>query len=269
MAEAEGPVARMHDRVRAHATARRAALDGRPGLARVRLRVVLRLARRYTELREVGKALMLQCLDVGRAGARALGTALVARGVLERAEDVFFLTTDEARVATADGVDRRALVGDRRDQHERYRSITLPLSFDGSELAAIVDAQLDGDDASTASRAVVEGLGVSQGTATGIARVVLDPLECRDFVPGEILVCSTTDPGWAPVLSLAGGVVLDMGSMLSHGAIVARELGVPCVANTTDGTRRIPDGALVHLDGTTGVVDVIDPGPAPATGDAA
>ncbi len=148
----------------------------------------------------------------------------------------------------------------------RYRELLLPLAFTGEELRVAVDDQIDHLVTIPAPTESLEGIGVSAGEATGIARVILDSLECRDFAPGEILVCPTTDPGWAPVLSLAGGVVLDMGSVLSHGAIVARELGVPCVANTIDGTRRIPNGARVRIDGSTGVVQVLDAAPTSAPG---
>jgi phosphoenolpyruvate synthase/pyruvate phosphate dikinase len=69
------------------------------------------------------------------------------------------------------------------------------------------------------------------------------------------MVCSTTDPGWAPIMMLAGAIVLDMGSALSHGAIVARELGIPCVANTTNATTTIIDGMTITVDGSAGTVE--------------
>ena len=266
MPAADSPVARLRARAEAYQVARRRALRICPRSKRVRLRVVLRIARRYAELREEGKVLMLQCLDVARAAARVVGESLAARSVIERADDAFFLTLEEAEHAITDNHDLRSLVADRRRLHEQYQELLLPLAFTGDELRAAVDRQLDRSEPQPTRAAHIEGLGVSAGDATGIARVILDPLECRDFAPGEILVCPTTDPGWAPVLSIAGGIVLDMGSMLSHGAIVARELGVPCVANTTDGTRRIPSGARVRIDGSTGVVEVLDPAPTSETG---
>jgi pyruvate,water dikinase len=78
------------------------------------------------------------------------------------------------------------------------------------------------------------------------------------MLPGEVLVCHTTDPSWAPLFFLAGGVVIDVGGPLSHGAIVAREFGIPCVINTKTGTEVIQTGDLVRIDGTGGTVDVID-----------
>jgi pyruvate,water dikinase len=91
----------------------------------------------------------------------------------------------------------------------------------------------------------------------GRVRVVLDPAAV-DFEPGEILVCRTTDPGWVSFFHLAAGVAIDMGGQMSHGAIVARELGIPCVIGTGDGTRRLQTGDLVRLDGVTGEVEVLE-----------
>jgi pyruvate,water dikinase len=87
---------------------------------------------------------------------------------------------------------------------------------------------------------------------TATARVLLDPTD--DFEPGDILFAKTVDPGWAPVLSCAGAVVLDIGGLMSHGAVVARELGIPCVVNVKAGTAVVRTGAAVTVDGSTGEV---------------
>ena len=100
----------------------------------------------------------------------------------------------------------------------------------------------------------VNGLGVSPGVVEGVARVVHEPGE-SELEPGEILVCQTTDPSWSAYFLLAGGVVIDIGGSLSHGAIVARELGIPCVINTLDGTRRLRTGDRIRVDGGTGRVE--------------
>ena len=101
-------------------------------------------------------------------------------------------------------------------------------------------------------------MGVSPGIAEGTVRVVqdADSDQADDFEPGDILVCSITDPSWAPLLSVAAAVVIDIGGPLSHGAIVARELGIPCVINTVDGSRRLRTGDRVTVDGGAGSVRV-------------
>jgi pyruvate,water dikinase len=94
---------------------------------------------------------------------------------------------------------------------------------------------------------------VSAGTVEGIARVVHDA-DAGDLEDGEILVCATTDPSWASCFLVAGAVVIDIGGPLSHGAIVAREMGIPCVINTGNGTRAIKTGDRLRVDGSTGLV---------------
>ena len=105
---------------------------------------------------------------------------------------------------------------------------------------------------------IVWGIGVSPGIAEGTVRVVrdADSDQADDFEPGDILVCRITDPSWAPLLSVAAAVVIDIGGSLSHGAIVARELGIPCVINTVDGSRRLRTGDRVTVDGSAGSVQV-------------
>jgi pyruvate,water dikinase len=87
-----------------------------------------------------------------------------------------------------------------------------------------------------------------------------DPDDVAEFEPGDILVCETTDPSWVVLFQLAGAVVIDVGGAMSHGAIVARELGLPCVINTRTGTSVIADGDRIRVDGTAGRVDILPPG---------
>ena len=112
------------------------------------------------------------------------------------------------------------------------------------------------------SRRVVDGEAVQgvpgcPGIAKGIARVVTDSHDPTALEPGDILVAPITDPSWTPLFVPAAGVVVDVGAPLSHAIIVSRELGIPCVVSATDATRRIPDGALVEVNGDTGVVTVL------------
>jgi pyruvate,water dikinase len=92
--------------------------------------------------------------------------------------------------------------------------------------------------------------------------VVLDPLGAR-LEPGDILVAPSTDPGWTPLFLTAGGLVMEMGGAMSHGAVVAREYGIPAVVGLAGATERIPDGATILVDGTAGTVVEIEPRGAP------
>jgi pyruvate,water dikinase len=111
-----------------------------------------------------------------------------------------------------------------------------------------------------ATGTTLQGLGVSAGVVEARARVVLDAADL-DFEPGEILVAPYTDPSWAPLMFTAAALVVDIGGELSHAAVVARELGVPCVMGTGNGTRRLRTGDLLRVDGRTGVVEVLGVAP--------
>jgi pyruvate,water dikinase len=97
----------------------------------------------------------------------------------------------------------------------------------------------------------------------GRARVVLDPTDLAGFENGDVLVCGFTDPSWAPLLNLAGALVIDIGGPMSHGAIVARELGIPAVINTGTGTSVLHSGDSVRVDAAAGTVEILDRAPAP------
>jgi pyruvate,water dikinase len=102
------------------------------------------------------------------------------------------------------------------------------------------------------------GTGVSGGQASGPARVVLDPSDV-DMEIGDVLVAHTTDPSWASVMYPAAALIVEIGGQLSHAAVVARELGIPCVMGVPDATRGIRDGDLVRVDGSAGTVEILRP----------
>jgi len=144
--------------------------------------------------------------------------------------------------------DVRALVARRIEQRSVHLSHRLPDSWVGEPepLPAEASAITVDDDELT-------GLGVSPGVYEGRARVVRDPADAS-LEPGEVLVCETTDPSWASLMFIAGALVIDIGGAVSHGAIVARELGVPCVVGLHHAMGWLATGDLVRVDGTTGSV---------------
>jgi pyruvate,water dikinase len=101
------------------------------------------------------------------------------------------------------------------------------------------------------------GNGVSPGVAEGPVRVLLSPEDGGRLEAGAILVAPATDAAWTPLFARASGVIVELGGMLSHSGIVAREYGIPCVANVRDATRVLHDGDRVHLDGTSGAVRTV------------
>jgi phosphohistidine swiveling domain-containing protein len=213
-------------------------------------RLVLRLARILVPQREIGKANYTQCLDAARLAARVLGRALTEAGRLADPDDVFFLTVDEL-LADRPAGRLDGLVQERRTIHAEYLGYELPERWTGPPVPILVERGRppDGPD-------LISGVGVGGGRVAGRVRVVLDTADA-DFAPGEILVCRTTDPGWVPLFHLAAGVVIDIGGQMSHGAIVARELGIPCIIGTGEGTRRLRTGDTVCLDPRTGTVQLV------------
>lgn len=216
-------------------------------------RALIRFAAHAPTWRETGRASMLQAIDVARAASRVVGRDLAEASVLDHPAHVMFLTIDE--IVRGDRGDWPDLVRQRRSDHATFDQIVLPHVWRGvPEIAAVLAAATG--PAPEHQPDVVDGLGVSAGTAEGIVRVVRD-LDDADIDEGSILVCRATDPSWASLFALAEAVVTDVGSAMSHAAIVCRELGLPCVAGTRTGTTTLRDGMRVRVDGTTGRVEIL------------
>jgi pyruvate,water dikinase len=220
-----------------------------PAARRPGAKVLFGAARRHIPLREVGKAAFLQALDGARAAARVLGEELARDGSVGDPDDVCYLTVDE--IFGALPPEPKEVVAFRRGKREEYLGLRLPDTWTGVATPTKVSAT---DAAQAGDR--ITGLAVSPGVVEGRARVVLDAAT-SELEPGEVLVCETTDPSWASLFLVASALVIDIGGALSHGAIVARELGVPCVINTRVGTRSLRTGDLLRVDGETGVVTVL------------
>ena len=214
-----------------------------------------------------------------RIALLAAGARLVQRGLFESADDVFFLTVPETVTALRRGVPGAAdLVQRRRSQwqaaatHRPPRGIgrRVPfVGFDGLPAEAReaneaivgylreIMAPPDVYQPPPAGEREVRGVGAARGRYTGAARVLKGEQDFDRLAPGDVLVCPITSPAWAPVLPLAGALVTDYGGVLSHPAVIAREFGIPAVVATRRGTALIPDGALVEVDGTSGVVRIL------------
>ena len=208
----------------------------------------LRRARQLVGLRESPKNLLIVTLGLIRAQLEMVGRALHEGGALDRTDDIFFLDLREARRALT-GEPVRELVAERRAAYAvelRRRHIPRLLLDDGTEPEATLTRLARPDGALTGSPA-------SPGTVTARARVVLDPVGAY-LEPGEILVAPSTDPGWTPLFLTAGGLVMEMGGSNSHGAVVAREYGIPAVVGVADATQRIETGQQVTVDGASGLV---------------
>lgn len=202
-------------------------------------------AARMLPERETGKAGMMLCMDVARACARRLGRDFADQQAIDDPEDVFYLTLDE--VLDGPPSDARPCVSARRKQRDEYLELDLPESWVG--MVEPVDRT------SLEAEGPLSGLGVSPGIVEGSVRIVQDG--SGELHPGEILCCEATDPSYAGYFLVAAGVITEIGGAMGHGAIVAREVGIPCVVNTRDATRRLETGDRVRIDGTTGSIEIL------------
>ncbi len=176
---------------------------------------------------------------------------LVRAGVLARAEDAFFLTFDELGEAVRTHRLDDGLVPRRRAAFRAHQALAPPrvLTSEGE----VVAGSYHRDDRPPGA---LVGLGVSAGTVEGRARVVLD-LAAADLAPGDILVTPATDPSWTPLFVGIAGLVTEVGGSMTHGAVVAREYGLPTVVGVEDATRLVADGQRIRLDGAAGWVELL------------
>jgi phosphohistidine swiveling domain-containing protein len=180
-----------------------------------------------------------------------VGEELARAGRLTQAADIFFLTFPEAHAGLA-GADLRPRVSERQAAFARElgrRHVPLVLLSDGTEPTA----QPQKTQSTAQKEGTLQGTPASPGIATALARVILDPHDTR-LEPGEILVAPSTDPGWTPLFLKASGLVMEVGGAMAHGAIVAREYGIPAVVGVAGATKRIVTGSRVRIDGTAGTV---------------
>ena len=225
----------------------------------IALRVLLAWTQRSIQLRERARLKQALLYSRLRRVALAIGDDLCAEGRLDRRDDVFMLTFDELDTLLAGGAmfpdhvarrgpwtdpGARGSRGDAPARHVRARAkgpISSPPRTRGTELSIVSPPTLTGTSA-------------CGGRVTARATVLADVTEAHKLHAGDILVTRQTDPGWGPVFPLIAGLVMERGGMLSHGAIIAREFGIPSIVGVADATRLIPTGATVCLDGDRGTV---------------
>ena len=205
-------------------------------------RRALAAAQRYYVVRENMRYYADFFLARLRELSLALGAQLVREGRLVDAADVCFVEFDDLGRALREALDLRARARERRAALERDSATPQPVVLGASPETA---------------RPALSGECAAPGRCRGRARVVHGPVDFARFTPGDVLVAAYTDPAWTPILELAAGLVLDAGGQLSHGAIVARELGIPALVNVAGATRTLRDGDVVEVDTAAGVVRVV------------
>jgi pyruvate,water dikinase len=256
----------------------RSALAGRPPGDRERLERALARAERAYPVREDNEFLTTSVpLALLRYRVLEIGRRLVARGQLDRRDDVFLLAIDEAQAALEDGQPRRTLVGRRRGELAFVEQHPGPASYGRdpgppppldalpaearltmSALLWYIDRIFEAAASSHAQQAgvrVLGGISASPGRHTGPVRVVMDESEFGKLRLGDVLVCPVTSPVWSVLFPSVGALVTDTGGLLSHPAIIAREYGVPAVVATGNATALLHDDQVVTVDGGAGRVE--------------
>jgi rifampicin phosphotransferase len=212
---------------------------------------LLSRVRALAGLREMPKFCLVTLLAGMRELLWPIGEELARAGRLDTAEDIFFITLQEARDALS-GRDLRAAIKERHASYEqelKRRHIPRVLLSDGTDPETLAQAITTTED-------TLKGTPASAGTVTAKARVILNPAGAR-LEPGEILVAPSTDPGWTPLFLTASGLVMEMGGAMSHGAVVAREYGIPAVVGVYGATERITTGQRITIDGSSGMVSIL------------
>ncbi|HEY9777156.1 MAG TPA: PEP/pyruvate-binding domain-containing protein [Planktothrix sp.] len=202
--------------------------------------------------REMPKYLLIYCLDAVRTRALTLGEQLAANGRLDDAKQVFDLTLQQLEAAPSDKtMDLRAIASDNKVIINQLNLVaTLPTVIDsrGKIISLPPVEAKDGE---------IVGTPVSSGVARGPIKVLHSPDE-KPLERGDVLVARATDPGWTPLFVNASAVILEVGGMLQHGALVAREYGLPCVTGISNATTLWQDGTMVEVDGSSGRIRLIE-----------
>lgn len=217
------------------------------------IRFLLTRVRHGMALREAAKSALCATLPPARRVALEVGRRLVEAGCLEEPAQIFHLARPDLEGVLEEEWDGRgagALARDRAARREEWLRCQPPdvLEQDATPWSGAPQAPAEG---------AMTGLGVAPGTAEGVARLLRHPHEGGRLARGEILVAPSTDPGWTPLFLKASGIVMESGGYLSHGAIVAREFGIPAVTNVAGVLARVKDGQRLRVNGDGGTVEVL------------
>jgi len=212
----------------------------------------------FSQARERSKTTVIAAIHAVRRVQRLLHERAAERGGVAERWKSCLLNGEEFTGYIADPSAFLDVIAERAELHGRLATLEAPFIIEGTvppidtwvQAGAATDIAAPGD--------LLEGLAGCPGVARGRARVVMDPADPRGLGPGDVLVAPITDPSWTPLFLAAEAVIVDVGAVMSHAVIVSRELGIPCVVSVAGATSSIPDGALVEVDGNTGVVRLLE-----------
>ncbi len=249
-----------HTQLAAEADAVAARLIGEAGRGafgwarRPLVRRFVRVHREHLPLREHPKFMLVRALDLVRRTVLEAADQLLAQGRIDQADDVWFLELAELADVLDDASQPvRDRIAERRAAHLRYQRLYPPRVLTSEGESPVVHHATD-----SLPEGALAGSPVSAGVVEGPAHVIRDP-DREVLNPGEILVAPFTDPGWTPLFLNAAGLVMEVGGLMTHGSVVAREYGIPAVVCVPEATTRIKTGQRIRVDGEQGFVEFLEP----------
>ncbi len=209
--------------------------------------------------RERAKTSLVRVLHESRMGIRELGRRHTTEGNIGALEHIFMLLDEELEGFIADPRSFTEILEERYADWKRLWDLTPPFFIRDGVIPPLTDwvKASEGVTATALEGDTIPGTAGSPGVVQGRARIVRDPTNPPDLLPGDIMVAPLTDPAWTPLFLAVDGVVVNVGGQVSHAVIVSRELGIPCVVSVEDATERIEDGTVIEVNGTIGEVTII------------
>ncbi|MCL2337759.1 MAG: PEP-utilizing enzyme, partial [Firmicutes bacterium] len=211
----------------------------------------IKVYRSLAGIREHPKYFLVQHLDLCKQVIMSEAEKLAAAGVLKQPADVFWLALAEIEAITATKQPEQRMIIKRQAKFEQDQKLKPPRAITSEGETITVRPGAD------APPGALAGSPVSAGVVESRARVILH-LATAHLEKGDILVTPYTDPAWTPLFPLAAGLVTEVGGLMTHGAVVAREYGIPAVVGVENATRLIQDGQKIRVDGTRGLVEILE-----------
>jgi len=215
------------------------------------MRRLIKVHRSLIGMREHPKYFIVQNFDIIKQAILQEADTLAAGGILERPDDIFWFSLQEIKDIIETRRVNHDIIAMRKEKFQRDQQLTPPraITSEGEIITAKPGVHVPPN--------ALAGSPVSAGTVEGRARVVLKLAEAK-MDKGDILVAPYTDPAWTPLFPLAAGLVTEVGGLMTHGAVVAREYGIPAVVGVDNATRKIQDGQKIRVDGTQGFVEILE-----------
>jgi pyruvate,water dikinase len=212
---------------------------------------MIRLLRDFSGYREYPKYGWMRHYSIYKDALLKEAAQLVNKGIFSEIEDLYYLSLEELKTAIIKQELDAELINERKAAQKQFEQLTPPrvITSEGE----IVAGQYRRENLPAGA---IAGLAVSSGQAEGRARVILD-MEKAELEEGDILVTAFTDPSWTPLFVSIQGLVTEVGGLMTHGAVIAREYGLPAVVGVEHATQRIKDGQRIRVNGTAGYVEVL------------